>query len=76
MAAAWVSRVNFKPPMMMIALGAHHTNRGIDAHGAYSINVPASPCWRKPTTAGWSPEGRWTSRSSSTSSTAASPAPP
>jgi flavin reductase (DIM6/NTAB) family NADH-FMN oxidoreductase RutF len=26
MAAAWVSRVNFKPPMMMIALGAHHTN--------------------------------------------------
>lgn len=25
MAAAWVSRVNFKPAMMMVALGAHHT---------------------------------------------------
>jgi flavin reductase (DIM6/NTAB) family NADH-FMN oxidoreductase RutF len=40
MAAAWVSRVNFKPPMMMAALGPHHTNLGIDAHGAFSINVP------------------------------------
>ena len=40
MAAAWVSRVNFKPPMMMIALGPHHTNLGIDANGAFSINVP------------------------------------
>jgi flavin reductase (DIM6/NTAB) family NADH-FMN oxidoreductase RutF len=40
MAAAWVSRVNFKPAMMMIALGAHHTNLGIDANGAFSINVP------------------------------------
>jgi flavin reductase (DIM6/NTAB) family NADH-FMN oxidoreductase RutF len=40
MAAAWVSRVNFKPPMMMVALGPHHTNLGIDANGAFSINVP------------------------------------
>jgi len=40
MAAAWVSRVNFKPAMMMIALGAHHTNLGIDANGAFSINLP------------------------------------
>jgi len=40
MAAAWVSRVNFKPPMMMIALGSHHTNLGIDANGAFSINLP------------------------------------
>jgi flavin reductase (DIM6/NTAB) family NADH-FMN oxidoreductase RutF len=40
MAAAWVSRVNFKPAMMMIALGPHHTNLGIDANGAFSINVP------------------------------------
>jgi len=40
MAAAWVSRVNFKPAMMMIALGSHHTNLGIDANGAFSINVP------------------------------------
>jgi flavin reductase (DIM6/NTAB) family NADH-FMN oxidoreductase RutF len=40
LAAAWVSRVNFKPPMMMVALGAHHTNHGIDANGAFSINLP------------------------------------
>ena len=40
MAAAWVSRVNFKPPMMMIALGAHHTNLGIVANNAFSINLP------------------------------------
>jgi len=40
MAAAWVSRVNFKPPMMMIALGAHHTNLGIEANNAFSINLP------------------------------------
>jgi flavin reductase (DIM6/NTAB) family NADH-FMN oxidoreductase RutF len=40
MAAAWVSRVNFKPPMLMIALGAHHTNLGIEANGAFSVNVP------------------------------------
>jgi flavin reductase (DIM6/NTAB) family NADH-FMN oxidoreductase RutF len=40
MAAAWVSRVNFKPAMMMIALGAHHTNLGIESEGTFSINVP------------------------------------
>jgi len=40
MAAAWVTRVNFKPPMIMVALGDHYTNRGIDATGAFSINVP------------------------------------
>jgi flavin reductase (DIM6/NTAB) family NADH-FMN oxidoreductase RutF len=40
MAAAWVSRVNFKPPMMMVALGAHHTNLGIEANAAFSVNVP------------------------------------
>jgi len=40
LAAAWVSRVNFKPAMMMVALGAHHTNLGIDANGAFSINIP------------------------------------
>jgi flavin reductase (DIM6/NTAB) family NADH-FMN oxidoreductase RutF len=40
LAAAWVSRVNFKPAMMMVALGAHHTNLGIDANGVFSINIP------------------------------------
>src|SRR5512145_241116 len=40
LAAAWVTRVNFKPPMILVALGDHHTNRGIEAHGAFSVNVP------------------------------------
>ena len=40
MAVGWVSRVNFKPPMIGIALGPHYTNRGIDDNQAFSINVP------------------------------------
>jgi len=40
MAAAWVSRVNFKPPLFLIALGPHHTNKGIEEHKAFSINIP------------------------------------
>jgi len=40
MAVAWVTRVNFKPPMIMAALGRHHTNQGIDATGEFSINIP------------------------------------
>jgi len=40
MAAAWVSRVNFKPPLFLIALGPHHTNKGIDENRAFSINIP------------------------------------
>jgi flavin reductase (DIM6/NTAB) family NADH-FMN oxidoreductase RutF len=40
MAAAWVSRVNFKPPLFAIALGPHHTNKGIDENKEFSINIP------------------------------------
>jgi len=40
MAAAWATRVNFKPPLFAIALGPHHTSKGIDEHGEFSINVP------------------------------------
>jgi flavin reductase (DIM6/NTAB) family NADH-FMN oxidoreductase RutF len=40
MAAAWVSRVNFKPPLLLVALGPHHTNKGIDENRAFSINIP------------------------------------
>jgi flavin reductase (DIM6/NTAB) family NADH-FMN oxidoreductase RutF len=40
MAVAWVARANFKPPMIMVALGDHCTNTGIDANGAFSVNVP------------------------------------
>jgi flavin reductase (DIM6/NTAB) family NADH-FMN oxidoreductase RutF len=40
MAAAWVNRVNYKPAQMMIALGPHYTNAGIDANRSFSINIP------------------------------------
>lgn len=40
MAVGWVARVNFKPPMIAIALGPHHTNKGIDENHAFSVNVP------------------------------------
>lgn len=40
MAAAWVSRVNFKPPLFLIALGPHHTNKGIEENKVFSINIP------------------------------------
>jgi flavin reductase (DIM6/NTAB) family NADH-FMN oxidoreductase RutF len=40
MAVAWVSRVNFKPPMIAVALGPHHTSRGIHETGQFSVNVP------------------------------------
>ena len=41
MAVGWVSRVNFKPPMIGIALGPHFTNQGIEAHKAFSVNIPS-----------------------------------
>ena len=40
MAVGWVSRVNFKPPLIAIALGPHHTNKGIDENKEFSINIP------------------------------------
>jgi flavin reductase (DIM6/NTAB) family NADH-FMN oxidoreductase RutF len=41
MAVGWVSRVNFKPPMIAVALAkTHYTNSGIHASGAFSVNVP------------------------------------
>ena len=40
MAVGWVSRVNFKPPLLSIALGPHHTNKGIDENKEFSINIP------------------------------------
>jgi flavin reductase (DIM6/NTAB) family NADH-FMN oxidoreductase RutF len=40
MAVAWVTRANSKPPMIMVALGNHYTNTGIDANNAFSVNVP------------------------------------
>ncbi len=40
MAVGWVSRVNFKPPLFAIALGPHHTNKGIAENKEFSINIP------------------------------------
>ena len=40
MAVGWVSRVNSKPPLFAIALGPHHTNKGIDENREFSINIP------------------------------------
>ena len=40
MAVAWVSRVNYKPPLIAIALGPHHTNKGIEENKEFSINIP------------------------------------
>lgn len=40
LAVAWVSRVNFKPPMIGISLGPHYTNKGIEANKTFSVNIP------------------------------------
>ena len=40
MAVGWVSRVNFKPPLFAVALGPHHTNKGIEQNRKFSINIP------------------------------------
>lgn len=40
MAVGWVTRVNFNPPMIAVALGPHHTNGGIHENKEFSVNVP------------------------------------
>jgi flavin reductase (DIM6/NTAB) family NADH-FMN oxidoreductase RutF len=41
MAVAWLSRVNYSPTYLAIAIGRkHHTTRGIDEHGTFSVNLP------------------------------------
>jgi flavin reductase (DIM6/NTAB) family NADH-FMN oxidoreductase RutF len=40
MAVGWVSRVNFNPPLFAVALGPHHTNKGIEESKEFSINIP------------------------------------
>lgn len=43
LAVAWVTRVNYKPPLIAVALGtSHHTNAGIRASGAFSVNLPGT----------------------------------
>jgi flavin reductase (DIM6/NTAB) family NADH-FMN oxidoreductase RutF len=41
LAVGWVSQVNHDPPMIAVALGKdHHTNPGIRASKAFSVNIP------------------------------------
>jgi flavin reductase (DIM6/NTAB) family NADH-FMN oxidoreductase RutF len=40
MACAWVTRANYKPPMIGITIGPHYTNRGIEENKVFSINIP------------------------------------
>jgi flavin reductase (DIM6/NTAB) family NADH-FMN oxidoreductase RutF len=40
LAAAWISRVNYKPPMIGVALGNHYTNSGIRGNKTFSVNIP------------------------------------
>jgi flavin reductase (DIM6/NTAB) family NADH-FMN oxidoreductase RutF len=48
MPVAWVSRVNFDPPFIAVAIGnRHHTNKGIDAGGYFSVSVPGKALVQK-----------------------------
>lgn len=41
MPAAWVTRTNYAPPHIGVALDKrHHTNAGIREHGEFSVSVP------------------------------------
>jgi len=43
MTVGWVSRVNFKPPLLAIAVNhAHHTAGGIRQSGTFSVNIPSA----------------------------------
>ncbi|MFB3818948.1 MAG: flavin reductase family protein [Candidatus Methylomirabilales bacterium] len=42
MAAAWVTRVNYDPPLLGVAVSTgHHTARGIREHGEFGVSVPS-----------------------------------
>ena len=48
LAVAWVARVNFRPPMIGVALGKiHHTNSGIHENKAFSVNIPGKVLMEK-----------------------------
>lgn len=41
LAVGWISRVNYRPPMLAMALNkTHYTNGGIREHKEFSVNVP------------------------------------
>lgn len=42
MAAAWITRVNYQPPMIGIGINrSHATNESIRKYGCFSINIPS-----------------------------------
>ena len=48
LAAAWVVRVNFQPPMIGVALGKRHfTNGGIHDNKVFSVNIPGTDLMEK-----------------------------
>ncbi len=48
MAVGWITRVNYKPPMIAMGLGRHHyTNTGIHDSKAFSVNIPNVDLLRK-----------------------------
>ena len=40
MAAAWVARVNFNPPLIAVASMHHYTDKGVEENNAFSLNIP------------------------------------
>ncbi len=48
MTVAWLSRVNFDPPMLAVAIGAgHHTPRGIQENRTFSVCLPGADLMEK-----------------------------
>jgi flavin reductase (DIM6/NTAB) family NADH-FMN oxidoreductase RutF len=42
MTVAWISRVNFQPPLVAVAIGLRqYTNGGIQTHQTFSVNIPS-----------------------------------
>jgi flavin reductase (DIM6/NTAB) family NADH-FMN oxidoreductase RutF len=42
MAVAWITRVNYQPPLVAIGIGKRqYTARGIQAHGEFGVSVPS-----------------------------------
>lgn len=41
MAVAWVTRVNMRPPLLAVSIGAHYTRQGIQEHQQFSVNIPS-----------------------------------
>jgi flavin reductase (DIM6/NTAB) family NADH-FMN oxidoreductase RutF len=48
MAVAWLSRVNYMPPIIAVALNQrHHTPKGIQENQAFSVNFPGADLMEK-----------------------------